>query len=241
MNAKQCGNVFETTSLDNILNNNEARDVNDFYGIYKISHCILSGSGGGKSTFAIQQILSGVYNIDRLFIVAAEETLTSGIMASFIARLSISPKWEKKLFVYNLSVGMPSFESIKSKTKGRSLLLMDDWISICTPKDLKVVHRLLMNGSRLSLDMLLLVQNFSKIPPNIFQNFTLITIFPNFTSKSQIKAICTHRSSCSLSSKQIDTLISYARQQGKHSYITINNLASIGEQIRVNNEFLTFE
>lgn len=245
MIKSNCEHVLEQRSLDEVLGLCEDRKINDYFQIYRIIQLVIGSSSSGKTTAVCNAIMSGVYEFDHLIIAAPGETIKGeGILAKFIERMEKSHAWKNKIHTINITKkGIPSFESLvefRKKTKGKTLFLIDDWINVVTAKELEMIHRMMNNSSRLSMDMILLLQNANKVPPSIFQNATIISLFPCYIANSQFTAMMA-RSGAAISQKDAKELLTYCRSHdNKRLELTINKLAPYDKQIRFNNEYIVF-
>lgn len=84
--------------IDKLFNKNESRDVNKYYHIYKINMLIAGGSGSGKTTFIINQILNNILTCDILLLFIPYETIYSG----FYQQLLHTENFEKPILVFEI-------------------------------------------------------------------------------------------------------------------------------------------
>lgn len=78
-------NRIEHMDLDRILlGSDETREVNEYYGIYKINMLIAGGSGSGKTTFILDNLFNKIIEADAIFLFAPYETITSGLYKKLI-------------------------------------------------------------------------------------------------------------------------------------------------------------
>lgn len=78
-------NRIEHCDLDRILlGSDETREVNEYYGIYKINMLIAGGSGSGKTTFILDNLFNKIIEADAIFLFAPYETITSGLYKKLI-------------------------------------------------------------------------------------------------------------------------------------------------------------
>lgn len=247
MNIIEADTKFNLGSLDTVLGCNENRENNAFYECYKISHLVIGGSSAGKSTYVINQIIQGVYEFEQLFIFGPNESIEgTGVLARFIDVAQKSRKLKGKIHLNDLSKHkMPTFAQFTqfaSQVKGKILILFDDFINTVNKEELNMIHRLLANCSRLSADIILIVQNLQKLPLWATQNCTIFTVWPRYLAKTQLKALLQNRTNLSLSTAQVDQLISYCRNhEDTRLPLTINNNAEIDKMIRFGNDFVTFD
>lgn len=100
---------FENFDIDKLLDFKEkGRKINEYYGIYKIQMLIASGSGGGKTTFAINNILNGIIPSKIILLFCPFETYTSGFWYNIIHHLdSLNEKYnlDLKLIIFDISRG----------------------------------------------------------------------------------------------------------------------------------------
>jgi hypothetical protein len=67
-----------------LLGSDETREVNEYYGIYKINMLIAGGSGSGKTTFILDNLFGKIIEADAIFLFAPYETITSGLYKKLI-------------------------------------------------------------------------------------------------------------------------------------------------------------
>lgn len=100
---------FENYDIDKLLDFKEnGRKINEYYGIYKIQMLIASGSGGGKTTFAINNIINGIIPANIICLFCPYETYTSGFWFNIIHHLDeINIKYKLKLsiIIFDISRG----------------------------------------------------------------------------------------------------------------------------------------
>lgn len=106
--------------IDKLFNKNELRDVNKYYHIYKINMLIAGGSGSGKTTFIINQILNNILTCDILLLFIPYETIYSG----FYQQLLHTENFEKPILVFeignnNVFKSIDEAEEIMIKPKGK--------------------------------------------------------------------------------------------------------------------------
>jgi hypothetical protein len=78
-------NRIEHCDLDSILlGSDETREVNEYYGIYKINMLVAGGSGSGKTTFILDNLFGKIIEADAIFLFAPYETITSGLYKKLI-------------------------------------------------------------------------------------------------------------------------------------------------------------
>ena len=76
---------IEHCDLDSILlGSDETRDINEYYGIYKINMLVAGGSGSGKTTFILDNLFGKIIEADAIFLFAPYETITSGLYKKLI-------------------------------------------------------------------------------------------------------------------------------------------------------------
>lgn len=245
MEQTQCEHVLEQRNLDSVLGLGENREINEYFGIYRIIQLVVGGSSSGKTTSVINAVMQGIYGFEHIMFMAPLETLTGeGILAKFIDKMLKSSKYRNKVHLFNISDHkLPTFEDLvahRKKIKGKTLLIIDDWINAVNKKELNLINRLMCNSSRLSMDMILMLQNSNKVPPAIFQNATILSLFPCYLAKSQFIAMV-NRSGVGLSNQQINQLLIYCKSKdNKRLELTINNIGEYDKQIRFDNEYITF-
>ena len=89
-------NRIEHCDLDSILlGSDETREVNEYYGIYKINMLIAGGSGSGKTTFILDNLFGKIIEADAIFLFAPYETITSGLYKKLIMAAGERKKEQK--------------------------------------------------------------------------------------------------------------------------------------------------
>lgn len=79
------GSSMNHVDLDAILlGGDETREVNPYYGIYKINMLVAGGSGSGKTTFILDNLFNKIIEADAIFLFAPFETITSGLYKKLI-------------------------------------------------------------------------------------------------------------------------------------------------------------
>ena len=68
-----------------LLGGDETREVNPYYGIYKINMLVAGGSGSGKTTFILDNLFNKIIEADAIFLFAPFETITSGLYKKLIS------------------------------------------------------------------------------------------------------------------------------------------------------------
>lgn len=226
MNKIKDGNInvikkdFEYVNfdIDKLFNKNESRAVNEYYHIYKINMLIAGGSGSGKTTFIINQILNNILTCDILLLFIPYETIYSG----FYQQLLHTENFEKPILVFEIGnnnvfksidgaeeiviksngekkrsnfivKGMPNLNQlfkIKSDLKFKEpLIIFDDFVSVLTRQMWEDYFRYIHNASRLSAKLCSCVQSINKIPPQVRSSYTIVVLFTNYLTNSVIMTL----------------------------------------------------
>lgn len=249
--------------IDELLSDDEIRKPNWFYNTYKCVGCCCGSSGAGKTSFLINQILNGVFDISILILYLPEETLNSGVYRNLIKRNILN----KKILVSNLSKENDLIEEVNdnviiynkfltfkdileirtqyiksTKDKRPFLLIFDDFISLFDKHKWQEFHEFLFNSSRLNSYMFALVQSFKDIIPTLRVNFSIIILFVNYLSSSVVKTILNNSIPLDLSKKNIDDLIYYIKQQpNRHEPLILVNGVEKDKKIIYDNQYITFD
>lgn len=246
--------TFNPDSLDQVLSNNENREPNSLTGVYKNNICICGGSSSGKTTFLLNCLTEGIFDVDKIFLFAPTETLESGLWRSYLKKFNT----KNLVTVYNLTddkTELPTFkelsairkyyEAMKMQRKQKPkkfLFIFDDFISLLNPTLFQLVHQLLVNSSRLSSDVALLMQTLNKLPPALSSNITIWMLFINYMSKSQYEMVFRNRSNLSLDHNQIQELIKYIKSnENKHVPLILSTTSPNDEMIQYDGYYLSFE
>lgn len=204
--------------IDKLFNKNESREVNKYYHIYKINMLIAGGSGSGKTTFIINQILNNILTCDILLLFIPYETIYSG----FYQQLLHTENFEKPILVFEIGnnnvfksindaeeivikntgdkkrsnfivKGMPNLNQlfkIKSDLKFKEpLIIFDDFVSVLTRQMWEDYFRYIHNASRLSAKLCSCVQSINKIPPQVRSSYTIVVLFTNYLTNSVIMTL----------------------------------------------------
>lgn len=204
--------------IDKLFNKNESREVNKYYHIYKINMLIAGGSGSGKTTFIINQILNNILTCDILLLFIPYETIYSG----FYQQLLHTENFEKPILVFEIGnnnvfksiddaeeiviksngekkrsnfivKGMPNLNQlfkIKSDLKFKEpLIIFDDFVSVLTRQMWDDYFRYIHNASRLSAKLCSCVQSINKIPPQVRSSYTIVVLFTNYLTNSVIMTL----------------------------------------------------
>lgn len=204
--------------IDKLFNKNESREVNKYYHIYKINMLIAGGSGSGKTTFIINQILNNILTCDILLLFIPYETIYSG----FYQQLLHTENFEKPILVFEIGnnnvyksldgaeeivvkgsgenkrsnfivKGMPNMNQlfkIKSDLKFKEpLIIFDDFVSVLTRQMWEDYFRYIHNASRLSAKLCSCVQSINKIPPQVRSSYTIVVLFTNYLTNSVIMTL----------------------------------------------------
>ena len=92
-------NRIEHCDLDSILlGSDETREVNEYYGIYKINMLVAGGSGSGKTTFILDNLFGKIIEADAIFLFAPYETITSGLYKKLIMAAGERTKESKRRY-----------------------------------------------------------------------------------------------------------------------------------------------
>jgi hypothetical protein len=204
--------------IDKLFNKNESREVNKYYHIYKINMLIAGGSGSGKTTFIINQILNNILTCDILLLFIPYETIYSG----FYQQLLHTENFEKPILVFEIGnnnvfksiddaeeivvkttgekkrsnfivKGMPNLNQlfkIKSDLKFKEpLIIFDDFVSVLTRQMWEDYFRYIHNASRLSAKLCSCVQSINRIPPQVRSSYTIVVLFTNYLTNSVIMTL----------------------------------------------------
>lgn len=260
---------YKHFDVDQLLNGDETRNVNPYYGIYKLNMAIVSGSGGGKTTFIINQVLNGILECDVILCFIPFETLNSGFYQSLIH----SSNFDKPIMVFiigneNKFTGLKEAEEIPIKNQKRSnyivkgmptmsqlfkiktdlkfkepLLIFDDFVNALNKQGWEEYYRYIHNGSRLNSKICSCMQSINKIPPQVRSSYTVVVLFTNYLTHSVIMTMlrnCVNNPM--LDKKNIDYLLDLINKDpNKHNpLIVIGGNVDVNKSIIYNNKYITF-
>lgn len=240
---------FNPINLDTEFSNNENREKNPLTRVYKNNICICGGTSSGKTTFLLNCLKNGIFDVDKIFLFIPTESMLSGLWPGFLK------KYDKGKFITKFDLGndeLPTFKELailrsmyqkKVGTRAKKwLFIFDDWISLLDKNLLQMIHQLLVNSSRLSSDVILCMQTLDLLPPKLSQNITVWFLFINYMAKSQYEMVFRNRSNLALEKEQIKALIRLIRSNpNKNIPLIISTTSPVDEMIQFDGYYYTFE
>lgn len=203
---------YKQFDIDRLLNGSESRKVNEYFGIYKLNILCCGGSGSGKTTWIINQILNNILECDVILCFIPHETLYSGFYQSLLK----SEQFNKPILVFEIAsnkkfTSIDNAESIPIKSQKRSnyivqgmptvsqlfkikndlnfkepLIIFDDFVNVLNRTMWDDYYRYIHNGSRLNAKICSCVQSINKIPPQVRSSYTIVVLFTNYLTHSVI-------------------------------------------------------
>lgn len=203
---------YKQFDIDRLLNGSESRKVNEYFGIYKLNILCVGGSGSGKTTWIINQILNNILECDVILCFIPHETLYSGFYQSLLK----SEQFSKPILVFEISsnkkfTSIDNAESIPIKSQKRSnyivqgmptvsqlfkikndlkfkepLIIFDDFVNVLNKQMWDDYYRYIHNGSRLNAKICSCVQSINRIPPQVRSSYTIVVLFTNYLTHSVI-------------------------------------------------------
>ena len=203
---------YKQFDIDQLLNGSESRKVNKYFGIYKLNILCVGGSGSGKTTWIINQILNNILECDVILCFIPHETLYSGFYQSLLK----SEQFNKPILVFEIAsnikfTSIDNAESIPIKSQKRSnyivqgmpsvsqlfkikndlkfkepLIIFDDFVNVLNKQMWDDYYRYIHNGSRLNAKICSCVQSINKIPPQVRSSYTIVVLFTNYLTHSVI-------------------------------------------------------
>ena len=245
---------FNPASLDASLGTNENRDLNSLTRVYKNNLCVVGGSSSGKTTFLVNCLMQGIFDVDKVFLFLPTESIESGIWKKVLEKYAKSNLFQ----LYNISdekTVLPTFsdfskirkmyekQKLDKKQKAKKFLfIFDDFISLLDKDLFQLIHQLLVNSSRLSSDIALLMQTLNKLPPQLSQNITVWALFINYMSKSQYEMVLRNRSNLSIDKEQTKWLIKHIKQnENRRIPLIISTTSPVDEMIQFDGYYYVFE
>lgn len=203
---------YKHYDIDKLLCGSETRNVNEYFGIYKLNILCVGGSGSGKTTWIINQILNNILDCDVILCFIPHETLYSGFYQSLLRsdqfnipilvfEIGSNKHYEsldnaeaielKKLKRSNYIIqGMPTVSQlfkIKSDLKFKEpLIIFDDFVNVLNKQMWEDYYRYIHNGSRLNAKICSCVQSINRIPPQVRSSYTIVVLFTNYLTHSVI-------------------------------------------------------
>lgn len=203
---------YKQFDIDQLLNGSESRKVNEYFGIYKLNILCVGGSGSGKTTWIINQILNNILECDVILCFIPHETLYSGFYQSLLK----SEQFSKPILVFEIAsnnkfTSIDNAESIPIKSQKRSnyivqgmptvsqlfkikndlkfkepLIIFDDFVNVLNRQMWDDYYRYIHNGSRLNAKLCSCVQSINRIPPQVRSSYTIVVLFTNYLTHSVI-------------------------------------------------------
>lgn len=203
---------YKHYDIDKLLCGSETRNVNEYFGIYKLNILCVGGSGSGKTTWIINQILNNILECDVILCFIPHETLYSGFYQSLlhsdqftipilVFEIGSNKHFEtldnaqeielKKLKRSNYIIqGMPNVSQlykIKSDLGFKEpLIIFDDFVNVLNKQMWEDYYRYIHNGSRLNAKICSCVQSINRIPPQVRSSYTIVVLFTNYLTHSVI-------------------------------------------------------
>lgn len=165
--------------LDVKYNNCENREMNSYFGVYKVNALIYGASMSGKTTW-LHRYFDKMENIYGLIIVIAPHH-TIGMEGS--TWQSYIKAHESKFICYNLGdEDMPTIDEMIQFRKEicpnkKICVVLDDWINTVNKKEDLRVKEYLTQTSRASADLFCLVQDFDRVKVSLRPNFNVMILF----------------------------------------------------------------
>ncbi len=260
---------YKQFDIDQLLNGSESRKVNKYFGIYKLNILCVGGSGSGKTTWIINQILNNILECDVILCFIPHETLYSGFYQSLLK----SEQFNKPILVFEIAsnikfTSIDNAESIPIKSQKRSnyivqgmptvsqlfkikndlkfkepLIIFDDFVNVLNKQMWDDYYRYIHNGSRLNAKICSCVQSINKIPPQVRSSYTIVVLFTNYLTHSVITTMlrnCVNNPM--LDKNNTDYLLDLIEKDpNKHNpLIIIGGDVDQKKSIIYNNNYITF-
>lgn len=252
--------------IDKILLDDETRDINPYFNIRKLSFCVAGGSGSSKTTTTIKLLLNGIIEFDCLILLAPIESISSGLWKNFIKKFNQIFGDDKIMIIFNLSNnynglnefkkiskkiiqfdGMPIFNDIfdlklELELK-KPVIIFDDFVNVLTKKDWEKYYEFQHNASRLNAVLFSLLQTLEKIPPACRNSFSIVILFVNFLTISNIKTLMKNTVNVILTNDQLEYLINYIRndENKREALYLIGSDAPFNKKIIYKNQYINFD
>lgn len=261
---------YKHFDIDQLLNGSETRNVNKYFGIYKLNILCVGGSGSGKTTWIINQILNDILECDVILCFIPHETLYSGFYQSLLR----SEHFSKPIIVFEIGNnktfnGLDNAEAIEIKSQKRSnyivegmpsvnqlyqikkdlkfkepLIIFDDFVNVLNRSMWEDYYRYIHNGSRLNAKICSSVQSINRIPPQVRSSYTIVVLFTNYLTHSVITTLmrnCVNNPM--LDKSNTDYLLDLIEKDpNKHNpLIIIGGDVDQNKSIIYNNNYVTFD
>lgn len=266
MYQKETDKKIINYDIDSILLDDESRKINEYFNIYKISALVCGSSGSGKTSFLIKLLLNKIIEFDAIILVAPMETLKSGIYKNFINKYTELFGDNKIMFCFNLSKeykgldeykkiadnvlefeGLPIFDDIfelkKELNINKNVIIFDDFISLLNRKQWQIYYEYLFNSSRLNSYIFSLTQSGEKFPPYVRANFSVLILFVNYLTLSNIKALIKNTINIIITNEQLEQLIDFIKHsENKHEpLILVGSSCPQEKKIIYDNHYINFD
>lgn len=246
---------FKSHSLDNYFGIEEVRTKNEYFGVSKMNMILFGSTTSGKTTYLLNLILQRIIPCNRIYIFAPTESLEIGLWNGFIqkskAKSGENPE-KKRVFVYNITKDkFPTYDDFlkarekynretKPEDRKRDLFIFDDFIKVVDRGEMKYIQRLMTNTSRLSGDVILLMQSMELIGPQIIGNFQVVIIFFKSIADTQFEAVLKRLSVVS-NRKQFNELQRFLLDEDLpyEPLIVINDSVPISRKLIFDNSYVS--
>lgn len=167
---------LENEDLDELYKNNENREDNPYFKVYKVNGLIIGKTGSGKTTWLINYFRKYRELYGVIILIAPKHTTNTGTYKGFKEEFP-------NVIVYN--IGEEDFPTIDELIEirndvcptGKICVVLDDWINSVNKLEEKRINEYFTQTSRASCDVFCLVQDYTRIKSNIRQNINCMIIF----------------------------------------------------------------
>lgn len=152
------GSILNRESHDELLNDNEKREIIPLYNDYKANIIISGPSKSGKTSFLIDLLLNEQNRHEIVTIIAPKKSLEQGKYQNLINDENIIG------YESDTRYGIPSPKEILNPDK-INIVIFDDILDANKKQNINMIEEYLTNGSRYNCSVYLLLQALKELPP----------------------------------------------------------------------------
>lgn len=208
------------SSHDELLSENEKRDIIPLYNDYKANVLIIGPTKSGKTSFVIDLLCSEDNRFDIVTILAPKSSLRQGKYANIIDDETIIS------YEIDTALGIPLPVQILNSNK-RNIVIFDDVLNAEKTKNLKVIQEYLVNGSRFNCSVYLCLQALKELAPR-YRNQCKIWCMSAQSSVLEIEEVFNDVFNSDFTKQEIKEIIRIMKKpENKYKFLICNNNLSV--------------